>query len=86
MPVRSDGAGGFTETAISAKLWSSKPQARWKKLLDIIEPKLTARSDRELLEAVRAFTGTPDKLANDTKVARLAAPRAQRVVRRPKKK
>ncbi|MFG2339529.1 hypothetical protein [Streptomyces yangpuensis] len=31
-------------------------------LLDIIEPKLTARSDRELFEAVRAFTGTPDKL------------------------
>ncbi|MFD3807672.1 hypothetical protein ACFWSF_23075 [Streptomyces sp. NPDC058611] len=74
----------FTEAPISAKLWSAKPQARWKKLLDIIEPKLTARSDRELLEAVRAFTGTPDKLASDTKIARLAAPR--RVVRRPKKK
>ncbi|MFE6892075.1 hypothetical protein [Streptomyces sp. NPDC057694] len=76
----------FTEAEISATLWASKPQARWKILLGIIEPKLTARSDRELFEAVRAFTGTPDKLASDTKIARLAGPRPSRVVRRPKKK
>lgn len=72
---------------ISAQLWSSKPQGRWELLLDIIEPKLTARADRELLEAVRAFTSTPDKLSSDTKIARLVeAPRLRRVVKRPKKK
>ncbi|MFD5124159.1 hypothetical protein [Streptomyces sp. NPDC058385] len=76
----------FTEPVISAKLWATKPQARWDMLLDTIEPKLTARSDRELFEPVRAFTGTPDKLPSDSKIARLTeAPRARRVVRRTKK-
>ncbi|MGW3638571.1 hypothetical protein [Streptomyces sp. NPDC005143] len=77
----------FTEPVISAKLWASKLQARWGKLLDTIEPKLTAQPDRELVAAVRAFTGTPDKLSSDSNIARLTAtkPRPRRVVRRPKK-
>ncbi|MDD1064109.1 hypothetical protein NMG29_39195 [Streptomyces cocklensis] len=77
----------FTEPVISAQLWASKPQARWDTLLDVIEPKLTARADRELFQAVRTFTGTPDKLPSDSKIARLVeAPRVRRVVRRTKAK
>jgi hypothetical protein len=32
-------------------------------------PKLTERADRVLLELIRSFTGTPDKLRADSKIA-----------------
>ena len=32
----------------------------WTELLEILEPKLTRRSDRDLMDQIRAFSGTPD--------------------------
>jgi hypothetical protein len=37
--------------------------------VELVAPKLTERGDRVLLERVRGFTGTPDKLGKDTKIA-----------------
>lgn len=75
----------FMDPNISVKLWSSTGQRQWSALLDILEPKLTAPADRELVAAVRAFNGTPDKLSTDTKIRRLVTagqPRQPTRVRR----
>ena len=42
------------------------------------EPKLTRRSDRELFDAIRAFSGTPDQLRRDTTIKKLVEPRVTR--------
>lgn len=70
----------FTDPSISSLLWASSARRQWGQLLDILEPKLTRRSDRDLLTAIRAFTGTPDQLRNDGAIKKLAAPRAARAV------
>lgn len=62
----------FTDPAVSSLLRTSTGGRQWEALLDILEPKLTLRSDRALYEAVRAFTGTPDQLRADSNIARLA--------------
>ena len=61
----------FTRPEISSKLWATVGQTRWAALLDILDPKLTAPADRALMDAVRAFPGTPDKLASDTRIKQL---------------
>lgn len=69
------------DPTISARLWSSKPQQRWRTLLDRLEAKLTRTRDVELLEAMRTFTGSPDKLSSDSKISKLlrdAAPARRR--------
>lgn len=55
----------FSYTPISSRLQFDLPGAKWVELLDLIDPKLTARRDRALLESVRAFVGTPDQLMTD---------------------
>lgn len=68
----------FTDPGVSSLLWNSSAQRQWSQLLDILEPKLTRRSDRDILSAIRAFTGTPDQLRNDTGMQKLvASPAAQ---------
>lgn len=61
----------FTNPSISAQLWGEVGQKQWKKLLDILEPKLTASSDRALIAAVRQFTGGMDKLGTDSAIKKL---------------
>jgi hypothetical protein len=46
----------------------SVAQRQWAALLDILEPKLISTTDRELLAAIRAFTGTPDQLRLATNI------------------
>jgi hypothetical protein len=70
----------FTDAGIASVLWSATGRRQWDELLDLLEPKLTRQADRELYDAVRAFTGPPDRLALDLSIARLAKPR--RLVRR----
>lgn len=70
----------FSQSTIAARLQHSLPQRQWETLLNLLEPKLTSRSDRELLEAVRRFTGSPHVLHLATDIQRLLAPR--RAVRR----
>ncbi|WP_329449070.1 hypothetical protein OG906_41360 (plasmid) [Streptomyces sp. NBC_01426] len=55
----------FTDSAIASKLQQKRPQEQWTELLGLIESKLTARNDRELLEAIRAFPSKPNLLARD---------------------
>lgn len=75
----------FMDPTISAKLWASVGQEQWNELLDILEPKLTSPADRQLMEAIRSFTGTPDKLSTDSNIQRLvgSAPRTKRTGARP---
>ncbi|MCY0921341.1 hypothetical protein OS965_24645 [Streptomyces sp. H27-G5] len=58
----------FGNRAIRLKLQDDLPRKKWKELLKLIAPKLTGRGDRTFLEAVKGFTGTPDKLISDTKI------------------
>jgi hypothetical protein len=65
----------FTDPGIISVLYSSSGQRQWSKLLDLLEPKLTLATDRALYDAVRAFTGPPDRLHADSNIARLVTPR-----------
>jgi hypothetical protein len=56
----------FTEPAISSLLVSTTGRNQWSALLDILEVKLTSNTDRQLLAAIRAFPGTPEKMRLDT--------------------
>lgn len=60
----------FAESAISSRLQHPLAREKWAELLDLIEPKLTGRLDRTLLDAVREFSGTPDQLILDSEIKR----------------
>ncbi|MGC5400730.1 hypothetical protein ACPXCP_33925 [Streptomyces sp. DT20] len=59
----------FAFRSIRPKLSDTLPREKWVELVELVAPKLTEREDRVLLEQVRAFTGTPDKLRLDSKIA-----------------
>jgi hypothetical protein len=59
----------FAFRSIKPKLDDTLPQAKWAELVELMTPKLTERADRVLLELIRSFTGTPDKLRADSKIA-----------------
>ena len=61
----------FTDPTIASRLQYSLPGKQWSELLDLLEPKFTRRSDRELLSAVRVFNGTPDVLGKAADIRRL---------------
>ena len=63
----------FVDPVYSSLLSSSVGRKQWVRLLDILEPKLTSTTDRNLMSAIRAFTGTPDQLRLDTRVRHLAS-------------
>ncbi|PPF65667.1 hypothetical protein C5E11_00660 [Clavibacter michiganensis] len=62
----------FLDPVYSSLMGGRVGQGQWAELLDILEPKLTSTTDRNLMAAVRGFSGTPDKLRLDTKIMRLA--------------
>lgn len=62
----------FLEPTVYSVLSSESGRRQWSDLLDILEPKLTSTTDRNLIAALRAFPSTPDKLHGDTKIAKLA--------------
>ena len=62
----------FLQPEISSLLQTTSARQKWAELLDLLEPKLTSNTDRELLAAIRAFTGSPNKLRKDTKIRTLA--------------
>lgn len=62
----------FTDESISNVLATRTGASQWDDLLTILEPKLTAETDRALLDAIRSFPGGPNKLRLDTKIAKLA--------------
>jgi hypothetical protein len=57
----------------SSLLSTNVGKYQWARLLDALEPKLTSTSDRNLMSAVRAFSGSPDQLRLDTNIKKLAA-------------
>ncbi|MFF8531748.1 hypothetical protein ACF07B_07110 [Streptomyces sp. NPDC015532] len=58
----------FAFRSIIPKLDATLSQAKWVELVELVAPKLTERGDRVMLELVRSFTGTPDKLRTDSKI------------------
>lgn len=68
----------FTNESISSLLRYDIPRGQWAELLDILEPKVTRRSDRELMGYIRAFTGTPDQLRLDSQARKLSALKVRR--------
>lgn len=65
----------FIDPVYSSLLASSTGEAQWKKLLDMLEPKLTSTTDRNLMEEVRIFKGRPNMLRLDTNINHLATVR-----------
>lgn len=66
----------FLDPVYSSLLGGRVGQAQWVELLNILESKLTSTIDRNLMAAIRGFSGTPDKLMLDTKIKRLAETKA----------
>jgi hypothetical protein len=66
----------FIDPVYSSLLAGSVGRAQWGRLLDILEPKLTSTTDRNLIAAIRAFSGKPDQLRLDTNIKRLAIAKA----------
>ena len=60
----------FNETIQSTLRWEI-PRAKYAELLDLLEPKITRPAARDLMKAIRSFTGAPSALAKDTKLKRL---------------
>ncbi|WP_410673200.1 hypothetical protein [Amycolatopsis sp. cmx-4-68] len=70
----------FSDSKIASRLQHDLPRTKWAELLDLIAPKLTGRRDRTLLDAVRAFNGTPDQLKLDSGIKQqlnVGGPRAK---------
>lgn len=67
--------------AIATKLQYPIAQKQWSELLELLGPKLTRRSDRELLKAIQSYSGPLGRLPNDRKVQALLQPPRRRTVR-----
>jgi len=76
----------FKNPTISSVLGTSAGRRQWEMLLDLLEPKLTRRTDRELYDAVRAFNGTPDQLHTDSGIKRMIEPRHLSKTRNPRQR
>ncbi|MFE5900778.1 hypothetical protein ACFQ67_25680 [Streptomyces sp. NPDC056488] len=63
----------FANAEISSQLQRPLSQKKWSELLNVIDVKITGRPERELLEAVREFPGTPDKLRLESGIKRYLA-------------
>jgi hypothetical protein len=46
-------------------------QRQWNEVLDILEPKMISRPNRDLMKAIKDFAGQPDKLRLDSKIIKL---------------
>lgn len=63
----------FIDPVYSSLLASSVGRKQWGRLLELLEPKLTRTTDRNLIAAIQAFTGNPDQLRVDTNIKSLAS-------------
>ncbi|ARH94959.1 hypothetical protein STRMOE7_00065 [Streptomyces sp. MOE7] len=63
----------FANAEISSQLQRPLSQKKWDELLNVIDVKITGRPERELLQAVREFSGTPDRLRLDSSIKRYLA-------------
>lgn len=63
----------FTDITISSNLGSNVGAQQWASLLGLLESKVTRPVDRELLAAIRAFSGRPDQLRADSQIKAIVA-------------
>ena len=68
----------FTDAAIANRLQFSLSARQWPRMLELVAPKLTGRSDRDLLAAVQASSGPLDQLRADSAIQRILDPAASR--------
>lgn len=61
----------FLDLRVSSLLRSTVGRQQWAKVLEILEPKLTSTRDRNLMNAVRAFTGPLESMRLDTGIKKL---------------
>lgn len=66
----------FVDPTYSSLLASSVGRKQWGDLLEILEPKLTSTIDRNLMTAIRAFSGRPDQMRLDARIKQLATAEA----------
>jgi hypothetical protein len=64
----------FADPIISSRLQTTVAREKWQELLDLLESKLTRRTDRDLFVAVGEFPGKPDELRSNTRIMQLAKP------------
>ena len=60
------------DPVFSSLLSTPVGQRQWNKVLDILEPKMISRPNRDLMEAIKEFSGQPGKLRLDSKIIELA--------------
>lgn len=60
----------FTDDTISSRLQFQLCQKKYRQLLEIIKPKLTAPAVRELVESIETFTGPLDKMRDTSEIKR----------------
>lgn len=62
----------FAEPTQSGLRWETA-RSKYAELLDLLDPKIARPAARDLMDAMRAFTGTPSDLAKDSGMKRLLA-------------
>lgn len=60
------------DPVFSSLLSTSVGQRQWNAALDILEPKMISRPNRDLMRAIKEFSGQPGKLRLDSKIIELA--------------
>ncbi len=63
----------FMDPPISSVLSSNVGREQWAEVMDILEPKLTSTRDRNLMQAIRGFSGALQQMRLDTRIKKLAA-------------
>ncbi|MDQ0093070.1 hypothetical protein [Paeniglutamicibacter psychrophenolicus] len=66
----------FKGVNIASRLQTDLARGQWKKLLELLEPKLTRNVDRSLHDALQKTNITPDLLSKDRAILNLANPPA----------
>lgn len=69
----------YADQTISSRLQFRLAKQKFLELIDLLEPKVTAPAVKELIGAIRSFTGSFDRLPHDSTIRRLRA-RAERAV------
>ncbi|WP_270452033.1 hypothetical protein [Kocuria marina] len=62
----------FMDPRISSLLSSTVGRHQWAEVMGILEPKLTSTRDRNLMKAVRAFTGPLEQMRLDTEIKKMS--------------
>lgn len=59
--------------AAQSKLRFERPRAKYAELIELLDPKMIGPAGRELMDAMKSFSGAPSDLAKDSHLTRLLA-------------